>query len=193
MTTRLVVVAAGRDTAPLALAMLEDVVDLVAQMREVQAALAAPPDAPPEVLAVTWPRMPVLAIDAADGVVAVIEAAAMTAGADEVAVVCADAPDLPALLLGKLHSALSAAQVAVCPADDGRLVAVAARLPMPDWLRATPVRLDDDGALLRLRAAAPSRTLVVGPGWHRVRDAADAARLDPGLEGWEATRAVLGG
>jgi hypothetical protein len=30
------------------------------------------------------------------------------------------------------------------------------------------------------------------PGWHRVRTSADLDRLDPGLEGWENTRAVLG-
>jgi len=80
----------------------------------------------------------------------------------------------------------------VCPADDGRLVALASRLPVPEWLRASAVTLDDDDAVRRLRATAPRRALHVGPGWHRIRGREDAGRLDPGLEGWEATRAVLG-
>ena len=76
---------------------------------------------------------------------------------------CPDAPDLPALLLGKLHSALTSAEVAVCPADDGRLVALATRLPAPEWLRETAATLDDDDAVRRLRAQAPRRALHVGP------------------------------
>ena len=42
-----------------------------------------------------------------------------------------------------------------------------------------------------LRRVAPPRSLSVGPGWHRIRAAEDISRLDPGLEGWEATRALL--
>ena len=115
------------------------------------------------------------------------------AGADEAALICADAPDLPPLLVGKLFSALTAADVAVCPAEDGRLVSLAARLPAAEWLEVIAVDLDDPDALSRLRAAAPPRALVVGAGWHRVHGVADAMRLDPGLEGWEATRAWLAG
>jgi hypothetical protein len=32
-----------------------------------------------------------------------------------------------------------------------------------------------------------------GPGWHRLRTPDDLRLLDPGLEGWENTRALLEG
>ena len=188
---RVAAVLTAADADPLALAMLEDVVDLVEAMREVEAALAVRAGAPDAVRAVTWPGMPVLDVAADADICAVLDAVAGL-GADEAAVVCPDAPDLPALLLGKLHSALTSAQVAVCPADDGRLVAMVATLPPPDWLRELALDLDATDAVRRLRAAAPRRALHVGPGWHRIRSAQDADRLDDGLEGWEATRAALG-
>jgi len=191
VTRRVVAVQAAAATDPLALAMLEDVVDLVEAMSEVEAALAVPSGADDAVRAVTWPGMPVVEVPTPTGVCDVLDALGAL-GVEEAAVVCPDAPDLPALLLGKLHSALTGAQVAVCPADDGRLGALAARLPVADWLRASAVALDDDDVVRRLRAQAPRRTLHVGPGWHRIRGRADAGRLDPGLEGWEATRGVLG-
>ena len=171
--------------------MLEDVVDLVEAMREVDAALVVPAGADSTIRSVAWPGMAVLEVPAPAGAVAMLDAIA-TLGAAEGTVVAPDAPDLPALLLGKLHSALTSAQVAVCPAEDGRLVALAARPPVADWLRDSGVSLDDDDAVRRLRAAAPRRTLLVGPGWRRVRSRDDAMRIDPGLEGWEATRALLG-
>ena len=188
---RVVAVLAAAASDPLSLAMLEDVVDLVEAMREVDGALAVPAGADDRVRAVTWPGMPVIDVPVGGAACDVLDAVAGI-GADEACLVCPDAPDLPALLLGKLHSALTSAQVAVCPADDGRLVALACRLPAPEWLCAAGIGLDAPDVVRRLRAAAPSRALHVGPGWHRIRDAADAERLDPGLEGWEATRVVLG-
>jgi glycosyltransferase A (GT-A) superfamily protein (DUF2064 family) len=187
---RVAVVLAAADVDPLRLAMLEDVVDLVEAMQAVDAALAVRDGSDDRVRAVTWPTMPVVTVPPAAAVCDVLDASAAL-GADEVVVVCPDVPDLPALLLGKLHSALTSAQVAVCPADDGRLVAVACRLPPPEWLRSASVGLEDEDGVRRLRAAAPPRSLHVGPGWHRIRDVRDADRLDPGLEGWEATRALL--
>jgi hypothetical protein len=188
---RVAAVLGPTDDEPLALAMLEDVVDLLEAMREVDAALAVRPGAPAGVRAVTWPGMPVLDVSAEPDVCDVLDAVAGT-GADEAAVVCPDAPDLPALLLGKLHSALTSTEVAICPADDGRLVALVATLPAPTWLRELAIGLDTPDVVRRLRVAAPRRALHVGPGWHRVRSRADAALLDEGLEGWEATRALLG-
>jgi glycosyltransferase A (GT-A) superfamily protein (DUF2064 family) len=189
---RVVAVVASGAADELALAMLEDVVDLVVAMREVDAALVAPPDPDPAVVDVTWPGMAVAEVPAGAPSAAIVEAVGAATSADEVAIVVPDVPDLPALLLGKLHSALTTAEVAVCPAEDGRLVALATRLPVPAWLSGTAVRLDDGDAVRRLRAAAPRRALHVGSGWRRVRDRADAQRLDPALEGWEATRALLG-
>lgn len=110
------------------------------------------------------------------------------------AVVTGDAPDLPALLIGKLFRALGRADVAVCPAEGGGLVALAATLPAESWLGAVAVGLDTPHAVERLRAGAPSRRAVgLAPGWHRLRSPGDLSRLDPGLEGWESTRAVLSG
>ena len=176
--------AAGR----LDLAMLEDVVDLVADMAMVRACLVVPAGCDQAVRDVVWPGMPV--VDVADRTAVGAVAALAAVGADEAGVVVPDAPDLPALLLGKLHSALTSADLAVCPAQDGRLVAAAARVPLADWIPS--VTLNDADALDRLNAAAPRRALHIGAGWHRVRDEADARALDPGLEGWEHTRALLG-
>lgn len=210
--TRLVavVVPAPGEQRGLAAAMLDDVVDLVAGMQRVEGALVATPAAVAMAEAAAWPGMPVCPLPggapAAAGtagaagpgggpgggvpVVAALEAVAGT-GAAEVALVAADAPDLPALLLGKLFSALTAAAVAVCPAEDGRLVALATALPPPPWLPSW-LSLEAVDAPARLRGAAPTpRSVQVGPGWHRVRTPDDVRRLDPGLEGWEATRAWL--
>jgi len=193
VSQRVVAVLAPVAAEPLAMAMLEDVVDLLEEMREVEAALAVPAGAPAEVAGVTWPSMPVVQVPAGATAVDVLDAlAAAGPAADEVGVVSPDVPDLPVLLLGKLHSALTSAEVAVCPAEAGGLVGLAVRLPVPEWLREADVRLDDADALARLRGAAPPRSLFVGPGWHRIRSSADTALLDPGLEGWENTRALLG-
>ena len=191
MSTRIVAVRVTQVTPPgsLRAAMLEDVVDLIAGMQQVEGALVATTATGDAAGEAAWPGMPVAVVDTDDTPACL--AAVHDLGADEVALVCADAPDLPALLLGKLFSALTSVEIAVCPAEDGSLVALAARVPSPDWLAAAAVTLDTPDALSALRAVAPSRGLVVGSGWHRVRTPADAMRLDPGLEGWEATREWL--
>jgi hypothetical protein len=181
-------VLAPATATPLALAMLEDVVDLVAGMALVRACLVVPDGSDAAVRDVVWPGMPVVSV--ADRGVGSAIAALAAGGADEAGVVVPDAPDLPPLLLGKLHSALTSAEVAVCPAGDGRLVALASRVPFPSW--AGDVTLDDADALERLRTAAPRRALHVGAGWHRVTSEDDASQLDTGLEGWDNTRALLG-
>jgi hypothetical protein len=127
-------------------------------------------------------------LDAPDDVTAVLDALAAT-GATIGAVVAGDAPDLPGLLVGKLFSACEDRPCGVLPASDGRLVGLAARLPRPDWLDGVTL----ETPLARLDAVAPLRSVVVGPGWHRLRAPGDVARLDPRLEGWPATRALLSG
>ena len=120
-------------------------------------------------------------------------------GAGQAAVLAADAPDLPPLLIGKLLRALGSqprGQIALCPAEGGGLVALAAWLPAPGWLAGVHTgpgsELDVDDIAERLDGAAPRRGAVrTGPGWRRIRSAADVARLDPGLEGWDATRDLL--
>lgn len=157
----------GVDAAAYRAALLADVYDLLDDLTGVTARVADSAD-------------PVAALDAlaADGA---------TIGA----VVAGDAPDLPGLLVGKLFSACEDAAAGVLPASDGRLVGLATRLPRPGWLDG--LDLDRDGALDLLHAVAPARSVVVGPGWHRLRSPGDVARLDPRLEGWPATRALLSG
>lgn len=112
-------------------------------------------------------------------------------GATIGAVLPGDVPDLPGLLVGKLFGACEDRLAGVLPARDGRLAGLATRLPVPEWLRGAD--LDDPDALATLHAAAPAGAVVVGPGWHRLRAPEDVARLDPRLEGWAATRALLSG
>jgi hypothetical protein len=174
-------------------AMLEDVVDLVTDTPMIVPALvvaAGWETAPP---AVTWPGTPVAGVTP-EPTVGDVFAALDLGEAVAVAVVAADVPDLPTLLLGKLFSALAGprgAAVAVCPAEGGGLVAVAANLPLVDWLDGLVLRLDDPDGLESLRRTAGRGELSICPGWRRVRALTDVNELDPGLEGWEATRAYL--
>ncbi len=62
-------------------------------------------------------------------------------------------------------------------------------LPAPTWLPAAP--LDELTAQLVRRQAPRPVDVVAGAGWHRLRSPTDLARLDPRLEGWDATRALL--
>ncbi|PRX65614.1 hypothetical protein B0I32_107376 [Nonomuraea fuscirosea] len=109
--------------------------------------------------------------------------------AEQAAVISADAPDLPPLLVGKLFRELRRAEIAVCPAENGGAVALACALPPPAW--ADP-DLDAYDTVKELRAQAPGpRRVATTPGWHRLRTPEDVARLDPGLEGWDNTRALV--
>ncbi len=110
-------------------------------------------------------------------------------GGDQAAVIAGDAPDLPPLLVGKLFRELGRAQITVSPAERGGAVALACGLPAPTW--ADP-DLDDPDLVATLRAQAPGpRMVATTPGWHRLRAPEDVERLDPGLEGWDNTRALL--
>lgn len=195
MTGRVVAVLAspGRLAPELSRAMLEDVIDLVTTTPQVTIALAVPAGADQAARELVWPNTPVIDVpDAAP--IATVLGALQTDDVTAAAVVAPDVPDLPGLLLGKLFSAIAGVRspaVAVCPATDAGLVAAAARLPLPEWLLDTGVTLDDADGLDRLSAAAPRGGLNVGPGWHRIRNSEDLRQLDPGLDGWEATRAHL--
>jgi 2-phospho-L-lactate guanylyltransferase (CobY/MobA/RfbA family) len=185
---------AGVDRQAYRLALLEDTYEVIAGLELVEAALAVDPAEQEIARSLVWPGTEVLAVpdDAQRTRTLTTLDAATQLGADSVAVVAGDAPDLPGLLIGKLFRALSPADAAVCPAAGGGLVALAIKLPRPAWL--PDVDLDEDDALERLRAAAPRRHAVgLAPGWHRLRAPVDVHRLDPGLEGWEATRRLLSG
>jgi hypothetical protein len=179
----------GTDRHEWRAALAEDVVDLIAPLAAADAAVAAAPADRDLAAAVIWPQMR-LYILRTPSVREALTAAAGD-GYDQAAVIAADAPDLPGMLVGKLLQPLSTRQAAVAPAAGGGLLGVAARLPVPEWFP----ELDLDGAEpAQLRAAAPRRAVVAEtPGWHRQRGPADLARLDPGLEGWPTTRLLLGG
>jgi len=169
--------------------MAEDTYEVLAGLDLVETAVAVvggDDEAVARVAELTWPGTPVF------GVSEPFEAVDLVGPAEAVVLVSHDAPDLPGLLVGKLFRALGSADAAVCPATDGSLVALGVSLPVADWLRA--LRPGPDSTLAELDAAKPRRLAVgVGPGWHRLRGPADLATLDPGLEGWETTRALLTG
>ncbi len=136
--------------------------------------------------ALVWPgtrvyEVPALTSDA-------IFAAAGRDGYEQAALIAPDAPDLPGMLVGKLLRPLSTRPVSVAPSLTGGLLGLAVRLPVPEWL---PV-LDLDAGVEDVRKAAPQPGRVaMATGWHRLTGPDALARLDPGLEGWEATRALL--
>jgi hypothetical protein len=245
----------GIDPVEFGLALVEDSCDLAAELELVAPAIAVSHDAEQELggramAEFAWPGTPVLRLKPADdaglGLVGQTLHGLAALGAQQGVVLAADAPDLPALLIGKLLRALGTAprppapsggpssragmsggsggpssragtaggsggpsprigtagvEVAVCPAEGGGLVALAAWLPPAGWVAGLGsagqpgdrwIELDDLDAVGRLRRGAPRRgALQLVPGWHRLRSPADVGRLDPGLEGWPATRAVL--
>ncbi|GAA3275748.1 hypothetical protein Dvina_05320 [Dactylosporangium vinaceum] len=177
----------GTDPAVWRAAMAEDVVDLLTPLPRIQAAIAAVAADLPLARRIAWPSTRIYEIPAAT-IRAALTAAAND-GHDKAAVVLADAPDLPAMLIGKLLRPLSTRHLAVAPAHNGGLLAASARLPVPDWL---PDLDAETGDVAAARRPAPEPTMVASaPGWHRLRTADDLQRLDLSLDGWEATRAIL--
>jgi hypothetical protein len=180
----------GRDPSVWRLALAEDTYEVLAGLDRVDVAVAVAGGGDAElaeVAALTWPGTPAYSVKEEGAVLSAIdhvgEAAAVVA-------VSHDVPDLPGLLIGKLFRALGTADLAVCPAEDGSLAAIGVRRPVAEWIRRLQPGFDT--TLAALDAAKPRRLAVqVGPGWHRLRGPADIARLDPGLEGWEVTRALL--
>ncbi|MEV6281585.1 DUF2064 domain-containing protein [Kribbella sp. NPDC051770] len=179
----------GREPEALRLALAEDTYEVLAALDLVDVAVAvigADDAALAEIAALTWPGTPVYSA------LSVLDAVEKAGPAVAVVAVSHDVPDLPGLLIGKLFRALSAADIAVTPAEDGSLCAIGVKQPVAPWVAAVDPTFDT--ALGTLEHVKPRRHAVaLGPGWHRLRSAADLARLDPGLEGWDATRALLRG
>ena len=171
-------------------ALAEDVVDLLATLAEVEPAIAAGAADRSLADAIGWPGMPVY--DLAVPTVNAALAAAAADGYDQAVVLAADAADVPALTIGKLLRPLTTRPVAVAPAGpDGGLLGVATRLPAPDWL---PEHDLDNGSAALLREGAPvPGDVAATPEWRRLRGPADLATLNPAVEGWDVTRALLGG
>ena len=171
-------------------ALAEDVVDLLARLAQAEPAIAAVAEDLGLAREIAWPGMPIYEVATAT-VRPVLEAAAKD-GFDQAAVLAADAADVPGMILGKLLRPLSSKPVAVAPNSTGvGLMALAAHLPPPDWL----IDCDLDTATpMQLRKTAPQPSDVEStPDWRRLRGPTDLATLDPALEGWETTRALLGG
>ncbi len=196
MTRRLVIVPlippawSPPGTAPDAWrrALAEDVVDLLARLAEVTPAVAVVKVDRALADAVVWPGMRVYELPALSS--DELFAAAYRDGYEQAALIAPDAPDIPGMVLGGLLRPLSSRPVSVAPGLTGGLLGLASVLPVPAWLPA----LGLDGTPAQVRAAAPAPGQVaVATGWHRLTGPDALLRLDPGLEGWEATRALLGG
>jgi hypothetical protein len=167
-------------------ALAEDAVDLLVTLAEVTPAVAVLPGDRPLADAVVWPGTRVWEVPALT-CAAIFEVAGQD-GYEQAAVLAPDAPDLPGMLVGKLLRPLSSRPVSVAPALTGGLLGLAVRLPAPDWLPS----LDLDAGVEDVRRAAPQPGQVgAGTGWHRLTGPEALRLLDPGLEGWEATRALL--
>lgn len=135
---------------------------------------------------IVWPGTEVVVIDEDEPLASVVR----RLKGEQAVVVSGDAPDLPPLLVGKLFRELGRTEISVCPDERGGAVALACRLPMPGWAEPD---LDAPDPVADLRAQAPGRRMVATvPGWHRLRGRDDLTLLDPGLEGWDSTRALLG-
>jgi hypothetical protein len=111
---------------------------------------------------------------------------------DEVVVVPGDIPDLPGLVLAKLFKVLHRTDIAIAPEQGGKgCVAIGVSLPLAEWIPDDAFNLNQN-PYARLSVLAPRRSrCTLAPSWHRLRTPADVTRLDPGLEGWEETRALL--
>ena len=169
-------------------ALAEDVVDLLASMAEVVPAVAVLAGDRPAADAVVWPTTRVYELPELTS--GAIFAAALADGYEQAALLAPDAPDLPAMLIGKLLRPLSTRPVSVAPALTGGLLGLAVRLPVPAWL--PDLGLDATPEDIRQAAPAPGQ-VAMATGWHRLTEPSALQRLDPGLEGWDATRALLGG
>jgi hypothetical protein len=175
---------AGVDKDAFAWACLADCYEVVADLVEVGSGIAGAP----QVADLLWPG----AWHLPDGL-SVLELARRVAGrADELVVLTADVPDLPALVLAKIFRVLHRLDLAVAPQRNGLgCVAIGVALPPADWL--TEDLLDLQRCpVAQLRSDRTGRgRWALAPGWHRLQSTEDLARLDPGLEGWEQTRALL--
>lgn len=198
MTRRIVIVPLvpprwvppGTDPVAWRHALAEDAVDLLSTLAEVAPALAVLPEHRPVADRVTWPGTRVYELPALT--TGAIFSAAGRDGYDQAVVLAPDAPDLPAMLIGKLLRPLTSRQVAVAPAATGGVLGLAARLPAAGWLAADlPADLMVDPEEVLRDAPTGAGHAARTPGWHRLTGPDGLARLDPAVEGWEATRALL--
>jgi hypothetical protein len=180
----------GVDLTAWRTALAEDLVDLLSRLAQAEAAIAATAEDRELAEEIAWPGMRIYEIPAVTW--RPVFAAAAADGFDQAAVVAADAPDVPGMILGKLLQPLSDRAVAVAAGGPGNgLLGVATGLPAPDWL--ADHDLDSASAQLLRKGAPRPGDVTSTPEWRRLRGPAELASLDPALEGWENTRALLGG
>ncbi|HET9779256.1 MAG TPA: hypothetical protein VFP81_08230 [Propionibacteriaceae bacterium] len=174
----------GVDSSVFAAACLLDSYEVVADLIGVTSGIAGPASAA-EML---WPG----GLHLPDDITVPTMAGQLSEVADELVVLPADLPDLPGLVLAKLFKVLHRTDIAIAPERGGDgCAAIGLSLPMADWIPGDAFDLDHN-PFERLSAAAPRRSCcTLAPAWHRLRTPYDLRRLDPGLEGWEETRALL--
>ncbi|MCW2809814.1 MAG: hypothetical protein JWP61_272 [Friedmanniella sp.] len=176
----------GVDAQRFAAACLADTYEVLADLVGVTSGVVGPPS----LSDLLWPGA--LHLPEELGVREV--AARVGTSFDELVLVPADAPDLPGLVLAKMFKVLHRVDLTVAPERGGPgMVALGLALPLADWVPDEALDLDrlDWPALL---ARAPQRSRgALSPDWHRLRTADAIRRLDPRLEGWEETRALLEG
>ena len=177
---------AGVASEAFAAACLLDSYEVVADLIGVRSGIAGPT----EVAEMLWPGALQLPADATVPVIARL----VSGEADELVVVPADVPDLPGLVLAKLFKVLHRTDIAISPEYAGAgCVAIGVSLPLADWIPDDAFDLDHN-PFARLSAIATRKSrCTLAPTWHRLRTPTDVMRLDPGLEGWEETRALLAG
>lgn len=177
---------AGIEPKTFAAACLLDSYEVLADLIDVRSAIAGPAS----VAELLWPGALHLPADIAVSAIA----HQLRGEADELVVVPADVPDLPGLVLAKLFKVLHRTDIAIAPEHAGSgCVAIGISMPLADWIPEDAFDLDQN-PFTRLSAIAPRRSrCTLTPSWHRLRTAADVAQLDPNLEGWEETRALLSG
>ncbi len=168
-------------------ALAEDVLDVLALMAEVDPAVAIQVVDRSLLKEIGWPGLRSYELPRLE-LATVFEAVAAD-GYEQAALIAADAPDLPGMLIAKLLRPLTSHPVAAAQAVGGGLIGVSAVLPAPAWIPSTGLDQLTPQALRRLAPLASD--VAAGSGWHRLRGPDDLARLDLRLEGWEATRALL--
>jgi hypothetical protein len=179
----------GIDPRAWRLALADDLLDVFALMAEVDAAMAVGAGDEAILAELGWPGLRSYVLPSLD--VATVLSAATADGFEQAVALVADAPDLPGMIIAKLLRPLTTRAVSAAPVTGAvqGLIGVGANLPVPEWLPAVPL---DALTPQALRRSAPTITDVApATGWHRLIGPADLARLDPRLEGWEATRALL--
>ena len=176
----------GVDKDAFAWACLADCYEVAADLVGVGSGIAGPP----QVVELLWPgswHLP--------GDLGVLELARRVArDADELVVLTADAPDLPGLVLAKIFRVLHRVDLVVAPQrNGGGCVAMGVALPPRDWLTEDLLDLERS-PVAQLPSGRPGRSRwALAPAWHRLQTPDHLSRLDPGLEGWEQTRALLAG